>query len=378
LNAADVDTTFGTAGLATTQFNGYGLSGAYATALQGDGKLIAAGYSASNSVATFAAIARYNTNGTLDTTFGTGGLEQFSIGTYVRVNAIALQSDGKIVLAGAIQNSSGLQFMVARLTTSGALDTTFNSTGYETFTVSQYLDVANCVAIQSNGQIVVGGQDSGGISDFALARLNANGGLDATFGTGGVVATNINFNNSRANACNAIAIDSSGRIDAAGAIGTNNGSATAMGYVQYSSSGLVNFVATAPVLAASGDAATSIAIQTNGMVLLGGRAGGSIAVARFSGSFVDQTFGNLGVYAYTANSGITKSMNLLSSGSIVVSGYTSGLSTSAFILRLTSAGALDTTFNSTGSLLFGTHFTVYASAVRSTGQIDVAGYTSPP
>ncbi len=102
------------------------------------------------------------------------------------INSVAIQSDGKIVAAGYI---SGHLFALARYNADGSLDTSFGSGGIVTTLFSAFAG-ANSVAIQSDGKIVVaGGASNGGASKFALARYNQNGSLDASFGKGGKVTT---------------------------------------------------------------------------------------------------------------------------------------------------------------------------------------------
>ncbi len=180
--------------------------------LQNDGKIVVGGYTDSQFI-----VARYNINGTLDTTTfnAPNGFRTITIGTKDEAQAIGLQSDGKIILAGHADTGTSDDFAVARFTTSGALDTTFNSgTGYITTDFpSQQIDLAQALTIQPDDKIVVAGYTkSGTINDFALARYSAQGTLDTTFGTNGRVRTSISGNDQ----AHAVAIQSTGRIVVAG------------------------------------------------------------------------------------------------------------------------------------------------------------------
>jgi uncharacterized delta-60 repeat protein len=200
---------------------GLGFDLAYSVAIQSDGKIVAAGESRSDISPTFSvfALARYNPDGTLDPTFnGTGKvLTDFGgPGSGEAVVAVAIQSDGKIVAAG---NSSGRSwdFALARYNPDGTLDPTFNGTGkvLTDFSGSGSYDFAHALAIQPDGKIVVAGESEPtgqGYSDFALARYTSRGRLDRRFGASGKVLTNFLF---RASA-HALAIQPDGRIVTAG------------------------------------------------------------------------------------------------------------------------------------------------------------------
>jgi uncharacterized delta-60 repeat protein len=221
-----LDTSFGTGGKVVTHIGNRAFAGA--VAIQPDGKIVAAGGSSSGNNANFA-LARYNTNGSLDTTFGMGGIVVTSIGDRgfgssagASASAVAIQSDGRIVAAGSIQSydeSYQLEeypyFVLARYNTDGSLDTSFGTGGIVVTDIGNFGDysAALAVALQSDGKIVAAGYSSSrNISKFALARYNTNGSLDTTFGTGGIVLTLIGESSSAF----AVAIQSNGKIVAAG------------------------------------------------------------------------------------------------------------------------------------------------------------------
>src|SRR5262249_8559456 len=136
------------------------------------------------------AVARYNTNGSLDTTFGSGGIVYTAIGTFAMGHAGALHSGGKLVGGGKATPTVGSHehFALARYNSDGSLDTSFGSGGSVTTAVSStFNDSINGLAIQpGDGKIIaVGFEDN---YHSALARYNPDGSLDATFGSGGVVA----------------------------------------------------------------------------------------------------------------------------------------------------------------------------------------------
>ena len=162
-------------------------------------------------------IARYNTNGSLDTGFGSGGrvtLPGFEL------NSLAIDSAGKIVAAGGSGSESTFEFALLRFNVDGSPDSSFDGDGIVTTPSLQY---ANSIVIQSDGKIVAAGYRPGpGNYDLALARYNANGSLDNTFG-GGDGITTVDFNNSSDFGA-AVALDNQGRAVVVGGTGQVGGS----------------------------------------------------------------------------------------------------------------------------------------------------------
>jgi uncharacterized delta-60 repeat protein len=198
------DTTFGSGGQVMTDFVGVE-DDAFSVLIQPDGKIVAVG-SANDPVTNYDfAAARYLSNGALDTTFGAGGKVRTDFGdqNFDRARSAALQADGKIVAAGfAISHGGGVQnFAVARYTSAGVLDTTFSNDGLTQIDFGDCCQSANKVLLQSDGKIITVGyantEDSD--SDFLLARLSSRGALDTTFGIGGKVRTSFGDLNGGAN-----------------------------------------------------------------------------------------------------------------------------------------------------------------------------------
>jgi uncharacterized delta-60 repeat protein len=165
-------------------------------------------------------LARLKDDGTPDTAFGTGGITTFNVGSPTgddRSQAIALQPDGSVVIAGTSDvNLVDNQFAVARLTPSGSLDPSFGSGGIVLLSPSPDRDIANAVALQPNGKLLIGGEANvvgEGSGDFAVVRLNTNGALDPTFGNGGAAVHSLIPGGDIAAA---IALQGDGNIVAAG------------------------------------------------------------------------------------------------------------------------------------------------------------------
>ena len=188
------DTTFGNGGQVTTDFDGFN-DDAFSILVQPDGKLVAVG-SAKNPATfyDFAAV-RYLANGTIDTTFGVAGKVRTDFGhaDFDQARSAVLQPDGKIVAAGtAIWNNTLSQpFALARYTSNGTLDTTFSTDGKLFIDFGSFDQTAYKVLLQPDGKIVIAGYPNteSSDSDFLLARVKTNGSLDRTFGIGGKVRT---------------------------------------------------------------------------------------------------------------------------------------------------------------------------------------------
>lgn len=212
------DTSFGNGGQVSTDFFGME-DDAFSVLIQPDGKIVAVG--SANNPATyydFAAV-RYLSNGTVDTTFGVAGKvsNDFGVAGFDRAQSAALQADGRIVAAGfAISQNGGVQdFAVARYTSSGVLDTTFSRDGKMQIDFGSCCQSAHEVLLQSDGKIItVGYADTeSSDSDFLLARLSTRGSLDTSFGVGGKVRTSFGDLNGGANGA---ALQSDGKIVAVG------------------------------------------------------------------------------------------------------------------------------------------------------------------
>ena len=187
--AGDLDSRFGNGGAVLTDFPGND-DYAFAVRVQPDGRIVVAGESGIYPQL-HSALVRYNKNGTLDPTFGTGGRV---VATFDPngddLNAIVLQPDGKIVAAGSIH---GMAFLVARFNADGSLDQAFGNNGSVTTTFGDPTAAGNDVVLQPDGKIIVVGLSGAGfyseLNDFALVRYNSNGSLDQSFANGGKIKT---------------------------------------------------------------------------------------------------------------------------------------------------------------------------------------------
>jgi uncharacterized delta-60 repeat protein len=185
-----LDTNFSGDGMVSIPFGANRQDFISEVAIQSNGKIVVAGTScdANNGNCDFA-LARLNPGGALDTTFSGDGKQTTNFGADDEVGGAALQSDGKIVLVGAKSTATTLYFALARYNLNGTLDTTFNGTGkvVTNFSGNTNADWANDVIVQLDGKIVVSGTVVNGTRDFALARYTSTGTLDTTFSTDGKV-----------------------------------------------------------------------------------------------------------------------------------------------------------------------------------------------
>jgi uncharacterized delta-60 repeat protein len=200
-----LDVGFGSGGKVLTDLDGDDYLNA--VALQLNGKIVAAGYRSLRGTNSDLALVRYNADGSLDATFGAGGKVLTDFGGYDHGNAIALQPDGKIVVAGGSTYVSpdNPDFVLVRYNADGSLDPSFGSGGKVLIDFG-----ASAMVLQPDGKIVAAGTADG--PDFVLARYNADGSLDASFGSGGKVVTDFGGTEHG----HAIALQPDGKIVAVG------------------------------------------------------------------------------------------------------------------------------------------------------------------
>lgn len=411
-NPGDLDTTFNGTGKVTTDFSG-GNDIIQSVAIQSDGKIVVGGVSyPTPGVGTFA-LARYNTNGSPDTTFNGTGKVTTSFGAGVAsIWSLAIYKTGanagKIVAVGGTTASGVNVFALARYNTDGSLDTTtFGSgtgkvtTAFGTAGDSSPMAQAFSVAIQSDDKLVLAGAFFKFFStawDMALARYNADGSLDTSFASTGKVITDIGgFMYGSGDAANSVAIQSDGKIVAAG-----YGNPLAQGnsdfaLVRYTTSGVLDTSfggsGTGKVTTDFGgnDIIQSLAIQSDGKFVVAGYSSTSLTqgspqhfvLARYNtnGTLDTTTFGG-GTGKVTTTFGsndLGQSVAIQSDGKLIVAGYTGSGSTEDFaVARYSTAGVLDPSFGTGGKVT--TDFAGlslpdagHSVAIQSDGKIVVAG-----
>ena len=200
---------FDTDGIVTTDFNS-DRDEAFGIVIDSSDKIVVAGFADNGSNNDFA-IARYNTNGSLDTTFDSDGKVTTDFDSNNEVGAgVTIDSSGRIIVAGAIFNGSNEDFAVARYNTNGSLDTNFDTDGKTITDFNGNNDGGSDITLDSNGNIIVIG---GSNNDFAVAKYNTDGSLDTSFSTDGKVTADFG---SSGESGNAVVVDSFDRIVVAG------------------------------------------------------------------------------------------------------------------------------------------------------------------
>ncbi len=288
LAIGDLDLAFGTGGQTLADFGTSDIvsTRVNASAIQLDGKLVVVGEGA---------IARLQPDGELDSSFGRDGTLDYPF--FAR--AVAVQPNGAILIAGGTRATASEQFVISRYTPSGLLDTSFDGDGHVLVDFGTETEFASSIAIQPNGQIVVAG-----VSDrsIAIGRLLPNGSLDSSFDQDGKLTQQFY---TTANSASAVAVQPDGKILVAG---------TAW---QYSAT-------------ASNHDAFVMRLNSSGSL--------------------DRTFNATGVtFINRGRYDDAKAMSLLGDGRIVVSGYANvQFSTNLLVARLNANGSFDNTFDLDG------------------------------
>jgi uncharacterized delta-60 repeat protein len=360
----------------------------YCMVVQSDGKFLVAGSFLNDFV-----IVRYNRDGTLDTSFGTGGSTRFGMTSLGedRALGLALQKDGKIVVSGFGTGATNLDFAVARLNVDGSLDDTFGGGGKLTTPVGSANDRGTATAIQADGKIVVAGSTFIGPDwDFAVVRYNTDGSLDTTFGGDGKVSTAVWPNET--DEAKAVAIQADGKIVVVGhsRVGADNDFAV----VRYNTDGTLDtgFGIGGMRTWHSGksgaqDEATDVVIRPDGKILVSGSSTMNgvqeFFLIRFtSAGLIDITFGTNGQVftGFGADHHGSQAMVRQPDGKILVAGF-SGLNDDAdfAIARYNPNGSLDTSFGSGGKVTVGVgpdYDMGFDISLQPDGKILVVGQTS--
>jgi uncharacterized delta-60 repeat protein len=376
--AGDLDRTFHRDGKVVTDF-GY-TEIAEDLSVQPDGKIVVVGWSYSDAVRPAFAVARYNANGSLDPGFGSGGKVRTEFGF---AYAVAIQGDGKIVVAGQGQvgGSSSFDFGLARYNRDGTLDPSFDADGKLT-TDFGFPSFATGVAVQPDGKIVaVGGANSSpaqGSSEFAAARYLPNGALDPTFDGDGRVITPFT---STSDAAEDVALQADGKLVAGGFAGWRPPSATPapdFALARYNADGRLDATfdrdgkATTALDQTWRSFGRDVALQPDGKILL---AGGPLVRYNADGS-LDSTFGAGGKLLLTETR--VYGLAVRRDRKILAIGTSRGDFT---VTRLGPNGRTDTGFARGGRV--GTDFGsnsddfALAAALQRDGKLVAAGATAP-
>ena len=395
----DLDPTFGVNGFITSDFGGQ--EPGYGPAVLPDDRLIVAGYTSNGEDLV---LARYTANGQLDVTFGTGGrtTTDFGPGLNGGANDVVLQPDGKILVAGSV-GPSGAQagsWMVARYDSSGNLDTSFGIGGFFIKRFGSTYETARKLLVQPDGKIVVMGYagTDHGVYDIIVMRLNANGTLDDgsagdstpgdSFGTGGFNRLNLG----ETDLVGGLARQPDGKLLVSGSTGPLFGADSSI-VIRYNVDGSLDSsfgnagIAVANV--SNRNSASSIAIAADGSILVGGirfiNEFREYSLLRYTASGqLDTTFGESG----RATAGMATPTNGVHGLVVQSDGKILGIGTTlngtgaenVGLVRWNPDGSLDMGFGRDGNGtvvadLTGNQDEFYNLVIQSNGRIVVAGFS---
>jgi uncharacterized delta-60 repeat protein len=320
-----LDPSFGSSG--KLSFTDQRLGQHYAIALQADGKIVVGG--STNALGTDDFIlARFLPNGRLDTRFGKKGLVITDFGITDVVAAIAIQPDGKIVAAGSASSNSNDDFAVARYRPNGSLDKTFGRKGKVRTDFLGGFDNAASIALQPDGRIVVAGWADGPAEShpaFAAARYRSNGVLDTSFGGDGKITTNIGED---ARATSVVFVNSIGKLVLAGwAIAGQTFSSMALARYHLDGTLDESFGDSGTVLTSTSEdvVINDLAVQPDGKLLAGGFSTFGLIIARYLGNgLLDNSFSDDGraEFRFNDSSPVINAIALQpTTGRFVVAGY---------------------------------------------------------
>ena len=379
----DLDTSFGEGGKVFTNVSG--TEWAEAVAVQNDGKIVVVGHGSDDFI-----VARYLANGKMDTSFGSGGSTRVNFAGVDTARDVLIQPDGKIIIVGGVagltemgQGTLGHRFVendfgLMRLTSSGKLDTSFGDRG-KVITNLSGTDWAEAVALQDDGKIVVVGN---GGNDFAVARYFANGKPDTSFGSNGT--TRVNF--AGVDTARDVVIQPDGKLLVVGSANNERD----LGLVRLQTNGKLDtsFGSGGKVLTSvSGtDWAEAVALQNDGKIVVVGNGGNDFVVARYlANGKLDSSFGNRGMTRVNFGAIDTaRDVVIQPDGKIVVVGGVNGntfldrtgyVENNIGVMRLNSNGKLDTSFGQVGKITTVTSGTGWAEAValQKDGKLIVVG-----
>ncbi|MGN6617003.1 MAG: Calx-beta domain-containing protein [Ilyomonas sp.] len=351
------------------------ISGSYlgtinAMAVQKNGKIVVAGYKGDLRKADFS-LTRFNSDGSLDDVFGTEGkvLTDFKDYTTSMATCLILEGNGKIIAAGKANGD----FAIARYNSSnGSLDNSFSDDGRITGFFPIASSNVTCIAVQKDGKVVVAGHRSAGRLDLALNRYNPNGSIDKSFGTGGNVMTGLFGSYSN----NPVVIQEDGKIIVAGTAYNQN---FGFAFARYNTDGALDstFGDHGKAIGNADLAVSSIAIQKDGKIVAVGDeySKSTFVVVRYNNNgSLDELFGDKGK-AVTDFKSESNSVAIQKDGKIVVAGWADDPNLGAVfaLVRYNIDGSQDETFGRHGKIIGNFWGSSNVVTIQEDGKIIVAG-----
>jgi uncharacterized delta-60 repeat protein len=304
----NLDTTFSDDGKVIFDNCPYGVTNDLSLDNTSDNKIILGYRGAANLYGFFF---KFNADGNLDTSFGTNGYFELSSNTttvlqpesnYSMVE-LEVQNDNKIVSSGRRESIAASTFCISRMNPNGGLDTTFNGTGFLEVSFDNSVSRGNCMKLQSDGKILVGGYSGNSSEFFSILRLNSNGTLDNSFGTLGKVQT-LMMGQSLPYS---IALQSDGKILMGGYV-LNNPYGYDFALVRYLSNGTLdtsfgtNGIVVTTISAIFSDSIRKVLVQNDGRIIVVGNYADSsgesrVAMVRYlNNGAIDTSFAANGIY----------------------------------------------------------------------------------
>lgn len=388
VTSGSLDSTFGQSGKVTTA----GASSedrAMSVVVEPGGKVVIAGSSIRSSTSYDTALVKYNIEGHLDTSFGSGGIAIHSLlGTEDRALGLVRRSDGKFVTGGYGYVSGNYDYLVARFNTDGSLDTSFGTGGKTTTAVGTSHDYGFAISQFPNGRLVMGGYSYDSTAsryNMAVVKYLEDGAVDSAFGTAGKATVSVGSGSSY---CFAVLIVAGNRIVC---VGHASVAGSDIAVVKFNSDGSLDtsFGSSGKVtidINSSTDYGYGAAVQSDGKILITGSAGFGgrsyfAAVRLNTDGSLDSSFdfdGKL-YYALGPNLDEARSVQVQSNGRIILAGHSyNGLDYDFSVTRLFTDGAMDTSFGSSGKLItpMGSgNDRIFASAIDDFGRIVTVGDT---
>ena len=357
------DLTFGVAGTVIDHILDGQFSRVTSIAVQTDGKIVAAGFTGATAPDAIA-VARYNPDGTPDNSFDSDHKLFINVNaTGNRANAVAIQPDGKIVIAGSLLETSGsvTDFLLVRLNSDGSFDSGFDGDGTLTTKFTTTNSSIAAVGLQSDGKIVAAGNSSvGATRNIAVSRYNTDGSLDSAFGNDGMLTTDIGDD-----LVTSLAIQSDGKVLVASETSLGTESVFDYAAVRYNTDGSLDDtfdtdgIVVVPV-AAPTDRPAAVLVQPDGHIVMAGWSTDALTFSDVSlirlvgdGS-LDSTFNGNGKLVLNLANAADRIYDTVvqPDGKIVAVGYAFGGGfTQPAVARFNSNGSIDSSFASQGSLV---------------------------
>jgi uncharacterized delta-60 repeat protein len=356
--AGGLDPTFGTGGTVATPI-GPGDDTGFSVAIDSIGRIVVAGRTFNGSDSDFA-VARYTIDGTLDTSFDGDGVATTPIGAAGDFGqCVVIDALDRIILVGQSDSGTDLDFAIVRYNTDGSLDTSFDDDGKATIAFGPGNDYGTCVTVDPDGRIVVAGYISNGSNfDVGIARLNGDGTLDTTFSGDGQATRDIVGTD---DFVASVITDDLRRVIVTGSAfnGSNHDELVARFNSDgtpdntFGSSGWIS-----TIIGPSDEGGTTVAIDASGRIVVGGRTfnGGNFdlfLIRHNSDGTRDSTFGGNGIVVTAIGTGQDYGERVLIDGvgRVLLAGTSSnGSNLDLALVRYNPNGSLDTSFDVDGKV----------------------------